>query len=72
MKCAYCAEPILAAPVCGICCSTECSQQFGATLTPAKQEPEPLHPFEQFGQWLAWMYQAPVTTDERGRYVIHG
>lgn len=69
MKCAHCAESITGKPVCGICCSEECSRLFGESLLPEPQEQPYRDPVEEFAGWLSWMFQAPVGV-VNGRYVI--
>ena len=48
MKCAHCGQLFSSDPVCGICCSNECSRLFGESLTPPPVIQEQRDPVECF------------------------
>lgn len=51
MKCAHCGNIFNTQPVCGICCSAECSRLFGESLTPQpepREQPDPMQLFIDF------------------------
>lgn len=54
MKCAQCGEIFNHQPINGICCSQQCSLDFGASLTPEARQPEPRDLWEIFFLFCLW------------------